>query len=52
MDPLKVTKGMGIAKNFGVHGRDSYFGSEFITLYRQERQVRNVGVSLDNSGEA
>jgi hypothetical protein len=27
-------------------GRDSCFGGAFITHYRQERQVRNVGVTL------
>jgi hypothetical protein len=31
--------------NLRFRGRDSCFEGEFITLYRQERQVRKVGVT-------
>jgi hypothetical protein len=37
--------------NLRFRGFDSCLGGEFITLYRQERQVRNVGVSCAESDE-
>ena len=36
----------GVPAKVRFRGRNSCFGGEFISLYRQQRQVRKVGVSL------